>query len=362
MPIKKAIVKKQAHSAGDAQKGDVLAPKKTAVKTKPEGVDEVHKVGEEVRYAISLVRQGAHRFYTLTMPSNVLAACSFATTKDESPSDGFQRVLDKKRAQEIADYIDSGGTIPSSVVLSAQADSNFRSVDRSKTAAFKFGPHSFLIIDGQHRVFGFSKAKTAFRVPVVIYDNLTKDQETRLFIDINTKQRPVPKELLLAIKSLAKDETDIEATLSQIFDLFHTDSMSSLLGWTSSTKKATAKIDRVTFNAGLRPHLGLFDGKDTVYIYQFWNAYFSAVISGLRDKQVDHALTKKTTFRAFCEIFPDVVQRVQDRYKSKYTSENFLAVLGPVFGLASTNFSNPKSSISDLALDMKKRFRAGLSI
>lgn len=347
-----------------------MATRRTARKTTTaatskglgDGIDEIHQIGAEVRYAISLVRQGEHRFYTLTIPSNVLSACSFATTTDEDPLTGFQRVLDHKRAKDIANYIDAGGSIPSSVILSAQVGSNFRSVDRSKTAAFTFGPHSFLIIDGQHRVYGFSQAKTAIRVPVVIYDTLSKEDEARLFIDINTKQRPVPKELLLAIKSLARNDTDIEATLGQVFDLFHGDEKSALLGWTSSTKKAAHKIDRVTFNAGLRPLLGLFDGKSSQHMYNIWNEYFQAVMSGLKAKQVDGAIAKKTTFRAFCDLFPDVVQRVQDRYRSKYSAENFHAVLAPVFTLASTNFSSPKVTITDLSSDMKKKLRSGLSL
>lgn len=329
---------------------------------KSDGLDEIPDYGEEIRYAISLVRQGDHRFYTLTMPSTVLAACTFATSKDEDPKEGFQRVLDEKRAQEIADYIDSGGTIPSSVVLSAQRDSNFRSVDRSKTAAFKFLPHSFLIIDGQHRVYGFAKAKTAFRVPVVIYDSLSKEQEARLFIDINTKQKPVPKELLLAIKSLAKSESDIEALLGQIFDLFIHSPDSALNERMSSTKKRQGHIDRVTFNVGLRPHVSMFEGRDVRYIYSVWNSYFHAVTSALRAHNIDAAIGKKTTFRAFCDIFPDVVQRVQDRFQSKYTSDNFSSVLRPVFTLKSTQFSKPSSSISSLSEAMKRTMRSSLTI
>lgn len=327
-----------------------------------DGIDELPNVGEEVRYAISLVRQGEHRFYTLTMPSTVLASCSFATSKDEDPTVGFQRVLDEKRAQEIADYIDSGGTIPSSIVVSAQAESCFKSVDRSKTAAFKFLPHSFLIIDGQHRVFGFAKAKSAIRVPVVIYDNLSKEHEARLFIDINTKQRPVPKELLLAIKSLANSESDIEARLGQVFDLFEKHPRSALIGLMSSTRKASGMIDRVTFNAGLRPHLGIFDQRDVSYVFAVWNAYFHAVMSGLRHKNVDGAIGKKTTFRAFCEIFPDIVQRVQDKYGSKYSSDNFSVVTKPIFALKSTFFARPPSTILDMAETMKKQMRSNLSL
>ena len=339
-----------------------MALKRVIVRQISDGVDEIPELGDEVRYAISLVRQGSHRFYTLTMPSSVLAACSFATSKDEDPIEGFQRVLDERRAQEIADYIDAGGTIPSSVVLSAQSDSEFRSVDRSKTAAFKFSPHSFLIIDGQHRVFGFAKAKTAFRVPVVIYDNLSKEQEARLFIDINTKQRPVSKELLLAIKSLANSESDIEAKLGQIFDRFDTDPKSALIGMTSSTRKAAGKLDRVTFNVGVRPHLSIFEGRETSYIFNILNAYFHAVMFGLNRKEVPSGIGKKTTFRAFCEIFPDIVQRVQDKFGGKYTTDNFSAVMAPVFSLKSTTFVRPPKSISDMAESMKKAMRSSLAL
>lgn len=331
-------------------------------KAASDGVDEVPSAGDELRYAISLVRQGEHRFYTLTVPSSVLAACSFATSKDEDPLIGFQRVLDEKRAQEIADYIDGGGTIPSPVVLSAQKDSNFRSVDRSKTASFKFLPHSFLIIDGQHRVFGFAKAKTAFRVPVVVYDNLSKEEEAKLFIDINTKQRPVSKELLLAIKSLANSETDIEARLGQIFDLFNQHQKSALLGFTSSTKKAAGMIDRVTFNVGLRPHLSMFEARDVAYVFEIWNMYMHAIMGGLRIKEVPRAIGNKTTFRAFCDIFPDVVQRVQDKFKGKYSSDNFATVIEPIFLIKSTSFIRPPASIADFAATMKKSLRSGLSI
>ncbi len=73
------------------------------------------------RYSVSLVTQGKHRFYTLTVQSDVLANTCFVTTRDEDPIKGFQRMLDQKRAQQIADYIDMGfGTIPTSIVLSAQ--------------------------------------------------------------------------------------------------------------------------------------------------------------------------------------------------------------------------------------------------
>jgi len=46
------------------------------------------------RFSVSLVSQGKHRFYTLTMPSDVLANTCFVATRDEDPKKGFQRLLD----------------------------------------------------------------------------------------------------------------------------------------------------------------------------------------------------------------------------------------------------------------------------
>lgn len=85
-------------------------------------VDEKEVMEEEpLRFTFSLVTQGRFRFYSLTLPSDLLARTCYVTTREEDPKIGFQRILDRKRAQEIADYVDSGlGTIPNSIVLSAQ--------------------------------------------------------------------------------------------------------------------------------------------------------------------------------------------------------------------------------------------------
>ena len=59
------------------------------------------------RYSVSLVKQGQDQFYTLTVPSDVLARTCTVSRRDEDRVIGFQRRLDRKRAEEIADYIDA---------------------------------------------------------------------------------------------------------------------------------------------------------------------------------------------------------------------------------------------------------------
>ena len=194
---------------------------------------------DEVSYTAVLLSQGKHRFYTLAMPSEMLADTCIVDPRMVNPIDGFQRLLDKRRAQEIADYIDKGfGTIPGSIVLSAQPDAKLRYTRRTRTLRFRKTPRSFLIIDGQHRVYGFKLAKVPLRVPVVIYNGLSRADEARLFMDVNTKQRPVPPELILDIKRLAETETDVEALLRDIYDFFQLQPGQSVAGSTGSFRSA----------------------------------------------------------------------------------------------------------------------------
>ncbi len=275
--------------------------------------------------SVSLVRQGDHTFYSLTLPSELLAHTCFVVNREEDPIEGFQRELDEKRAKEIASYIDSGlGTIPSSIVLSAQEDADLRYDARRKSISFNPIPTAFLIIDGQHRVYGFMHARKAFRVPVVIYDNLSKRDETRLFIDINSKQKGVPPELLLDIKKLAEYENDQEEFLREIFDIFQKDANSSLYGKLSPASKTKGKLTRATFNTAIKPLVKTFGGKSEAEIYEILNSYFISFNEAilLRHDAQDQMINT-TFFKAMCGFFPIVAAKVKDRFGAIYDADNF---------------------------------------
>lgn len=266
------------------------------------------------------------------MPSEVLSRTCSVTTRKEDPIKGFQRELDEKRAEDIAHYIDQGvGTIPSSIVVSAQDAANLKIVGKGKTLEFTDTPGAFLILDGQHRVYGFSKAKKSLRVPVVIYNGLTRSDETRLFIDINTKQRPVPPQLLLDIKQLANIEDESEELLRDIFDYFNQSMDSALGGYMARSESAKNKINRVTFNLAVKPILEIFSGRPAGDIYKILNAYIRAVSVQIAQKTNEPLLAKPVVFRAFIGIFRSVAQRVADKYGTSYTVDNFTSIIAPMF-------------------------------
>jgi len=317
-----------------------------------------------LRYSVSLVRQGEHQFYTLTMPSDVLAETCIVTTRKEDPMHGFQRELDEKRALEIAKYIDEEmGTIPNSIVLSAQSAAELKRVGSGKSLEFSKVPGAFLILDGQHRVFGFSKASKTLRVPVVIYNGLSRKEETRLFIDINTKQRPVPSQLLLDIKQLADVETEAEETLRDIFDLFNTDTKSALIGQLSPSEASRTKLTRVTFNNAVKPLLALFNSRGPEEMFEIINAYLTAVTAEMSKKSSYPLLSKPVVFRAFMSLFRVVAQRYVDRYGTNYNAENFQEIIQPIFSNMQINkLEKPGTSWTQLRDYLEKRLISKLSL
>lgn len=316
------------------------------------------------RYSISQVTQGRHKFYTCTIPSDVLAKCCFVTTRDDDPVKGFQRVLDKRRAKAIAEYIDSGlGTIPSAVILSAQEDAELKIVGKGKTVEFTDVSNAFLILDGQHRVYGFSMAESSLRIPVVIYNELSRRDESRLFIDINSKQRGVPNELLLDIKRLAEYENNEENLLREVFDLFNGDPESAFYNQFSAASRARKKITRVTFNNSVKPLLNVFRDKDADEIYAILNSYYVAFKDGLEEIDCEETMLGSVVFRAVSSFFPIAASKLKDRYGADYTIDNFYSTMEAMFSrIKPAKFKNPGTSYKAISEYLESNIKSEFTL
>ena len=267
--------------------------------------------------SVTLITQGEHKFYSGTMEIDLVATTCSTNPREDDPLAGFQRALDESRALSIAEYIRSGGTIPSSIILSAQPESELSYNSRNKTITFAESQGAFLILDGQHRVFGFRKLLnegSKYRVPVVIYNDLTPTQEARIFIDINTLQKPVPKELLLDIKRLADRESDDERMLDELFTSFETSPDSYLLNKLSRIDKKKGKISKVTFYDSMKPILKEFNISNTDRLYEIINTFFLAAHDVSEDNQFDlpSAITKATLFKILVAHSRAIITMISD--------------------------------------------------
>lgn len=271
------------------------------------------KIGRPRSYPAFLVTQNDYRFYFSTIPVSDLFGWCFVSAREEDPTAGFQRSLNESRADDISRYLaKSKGSIPTNIVLSAQVDAGIAYNSRVKTITFRRQQGAFLVLDGQHRLWGYERCLKTFgqdyRVPVAIYEKLTRAQEAKLFIDINTTQRGVPVALLLDIQNLAQIEDAANTQLRTIFDKLSVDAQSPLAGKLSKAKSVTGKISRVTFNRAVGHVLkssvvGALKNEDVYRLIRNYLAAFEAELQSNRKN-----LVKSAYFEAIFQVFEDVVR------------------------------------------------------
>lgn len=142
--------------------------------------------------------------YSFFSPAQTLLDVGYVARLEAAEGDAYQRLLKGSRLKDIADYINKEETFKNSVVISLPKTATF--VIRKRTATVEVGtlhlpivPASVWIIDGQHRIYGYAKAKTRLLSrPLSVVAVQTSDllEQGRIFVDINENQRPVDKNLV----------------------------------------------------------------------------------------------------------------------------------------------------------------------
>lgn len=149
----------------------------------------------------------------------------------------YQRMLVPKKIKDIREYIVHDGhvfmnnviiTLPADTVVKEKGKKNSGpSVSRVKTGSVSIGhgPSSIGVVDGQHRILSFyvgepfekemltrRKKQNLLATAIIFPDDYTSQQrqefEARLFLEINTNQKPLPPALSLSIETLVEPFSD----------------------------------------------------------------------------------------------------------------------------------------------------------
>lgn len=118
----------------------------------------------------------------------------------------YQRLIKKDRLKSITQFIDEGNYFPNSLVVSIDSDDAehiFTPLSDGDTNAQSGILHlpqqyrSVYVIDGQHRLYGYSQSPYAEThvVPVVAFVNLSPEKQVSMFMQINENQKSVSKTL-----------------------------------------------------------------------------------------------------------------------------------------------------------------------
>ena len=122
----------------------------------------------------------------------------------KDPEKGFQRIVDERRAREIAlAVLDQGRTFPNAIVLATDEDIIESDGKLSINTDIRF-----LVVDGQHRLWAqhFSNYEADFAC--LIHSNLSEVDMAILFLEINDNQKRVPSSLRWDLVRLVRPEDD----------------------------------------------------------------------------------------------------------------------------------------------------------
>jgi DNA sulfur modification protein DndB len=157
---------------------------------------------------------GGFTTYSFSVEPIVLLKIGFVlhrTDSNLSAFDSYQRMVSKARIKDIERYINEGGFFPNSIIINFNTKKPLR-FDEVKSCEHCSQSdvgilhlpnryHSAFIIDGQHRLYGYGNTewKDKNTVPVVAFENLPEERQTRIFVDINHEQKSVPTNLLMTL-------------------------------------------------------------------------------------------------------------------------------------------------------------------
>jgi DNA sulfur modification protein DndB len=151
---------------------------------------------------------GRHYYSFVTTPEHLLKI-AFVNHRSLNDPDGvptYQRLVQKGRIKKIARFIEGGGFFPTNLLVNFKRKVRFDTLESDDETGVKYGYlylpdryKSAWIIDGQHRLYGYSGLDEASRrqnLLVAAFEDLEIKEEADLFVTINHEQKSVPRNLL----------------------------------------------------------------------------------------------------------------------------------------------------------------------
>ena len=152
---------------------------------------------------------GGRTFYSfVSTPEQLLKICfvNHRTLADPLALPTYQRLVKKSRLKAIGEFISNGGFFPTNILINFEEKRRFDKKENDEAANIQFGDlhlpdkyKSAWIVDGQHRLYGYSFIDPKFskhNVAVIAFEQLKREDEANLFVTINHEQKSVPRTLL----------------------------------------------------------------------------------------------------------------------------------------------------------------------
>lgn len=149
---------------------------------------------------------GVPFYYFLARPEALLKIAYIFHRKlriGDQHENPYQRMVNKRRIEDIRNFVASKGYFSNNVIANFKQSPKF--TQTNIVEGIEYGVltlpafyQSLWIIDGQHRLFGYSNTGEAkdHLIPVLAFQGLNEEKQGKLFIDINYNQKSVDQNLL----------------------------------------------------------------------------------------------------------------------------------------------------------------------
>ncbi len=164
---------------------------------------------------------GGKKFYCFVTTPKQLLKIAFVNHRALDDPDGYptyQRLVEKGRRKKIAQYLENNGFFPTNLLINFSQKVRFDPIHKDEENDIHYGqlylPNKYKsawIIDGQHRLYGYSGLDEYFlkqNIMVLAFEKLPRVEEANLFVTINAEQKKVHRSLLDDLEGDLKWDSD----------------------------------------------------------------------------------------------------------------------------------------------------------
>ena len=266
--------------------------------------------------------------YTFPLTVKDLITISYVAVRGRDKEEGaVQRVLNKKRISSIRQYVLDGNMFINSFILNWNDKNVKPEFDTDGIASIPLLNASAQLIDGQHRLEGIKEAASEQaeilkkEVLVSMTMSLSTKEAAKIFININSEQKPVPRSLIYDLYGVTEDGKNFAITRADdIAKIINEDPQSpyyNLIKYPGAPR-GKGKIDLSTVVNGLKQYVDV-SGKfpenniqDLSLQAQIIMNYYSAIKYHWDDEnlwvnQSQNVFFKASGFSAALEFFFETV-------------------------------------------------------
>jgi DGQHR domain-containing protein len=161
--------------------------------------------------------------YTQSLKIKDVVSIFYVAIRGKDEEEGaVQRVLNRQRISSIKKYVLEGNNFYSTFILN-WTDNKIKPVFTDNEITIPIVPFAAQAIDGQHRLVGLQDAMKENEtigekeILVTMCLNLKTKEAARIFVNINSEQKPVPKSLIYDL--FGEIESDINHSINRSNDI-----------------------------------------------------------------------------------------------------------------------------------------------